>query len=310
LLRLLLQEMVEQTTADLFTYSLIIADNDAAGSAREVVAEFQSKAGFPITYSIEPEQNIAMARNRTVASATGEYIAFIDDDEVPVKDWLLRLFQTCADYKADGVLGPVKPYFAVSPAAWAVKAGFFDRPNSRDYKSGSAVHWNQTGTGNALMRRAVLDQPGGCFRPEFGRGGEDLDFFRRAMQSGKVFVWCAEAIAYEFIPMERTRVAFQVRRALLRGQGSLAGPSGRPTQVLRSLIAAGLYALFLPACLLRGRHVFLKYLIKTCDHLGKVLGFCGIHLVREKYVGSESNNRTVGDELVRLHPLGENSARS
>ena len=244
LLRLLLQELVEQTTAGLFTYSVVIADNDAAGSAREVVAEFQSKAAFSITYIIEPEQNIAMARNRALANAPGDYVAFIDDDEVPLRDWLVRLFQTCEAYKADGVLGPVKPYFAVTPPEWTVRAGFFDRPNSRDYRSGLILHWNQTGTGNALVRRGVLDQLDVSFREEFGSGGEDVDFFRRAMDLGNVFVWCAEAVAYELIPIGRTRISFQLRRALLRGQASLANssrPLGRDPEIhncLRRIYAA------------------------------------------------------------------------
>ncbi len=290
LLRLLLQALVEQTTAGLFTYSLVVADNDAAGSAHEVVSEFQSRAGFPIIYSIEPQQNIAMARNKALANATGDYIAFIDDDEVPLKDWLLKLFQTCEAYKADGVLGPVKPYFTVSPPEWAVRAGFFDRPNSQDYRSGLVLHWNQTGTGNALIRRGVLDQLDGSFRQEFGSGGEDVDFFRRAMEFGNVFVWCAEAVACELIPIERTRISFQLRRALLRGKGSLLSPAGRPVGILKSIIACGLYTMLLPVCLMTGRHIFLKYLIKTCDHLGKLLALCGFNVVKETYVGSEPNN--------------------
>jgi succinoglycan biosynthesis protein ExoM len=293
LLRLLLHKLFEQRTDGLFTYSLVIADNDAQASGRDVVAEFQSRAGLPITYSVEPEQNIAMARNKALANATGDYVAFIDDDEVPLEDWLLRLFETCQTHKADGVLGPVRPYFAVNPPEWAVRAGFFDRPNSRDYQSGSVLHWNQTGTGNALIRRGVFDELDFSFRAEFGSGGEDVDFFHRAMDLGNVFVWCAEAVAYELIPIERTRVSFQLRRALLRGQGSV---SSRPSGILKPIVACGLYTLLLPLCLLMGRHVFLKYLVKTCDHLGRVLGLCGIKLVREKYVGSESNR--AGDDRV------------
>jgi hypothetical protein len=223
----------------------------------------------------------------------------------------VRLFQTCEAYKADGVLGPVKPYFAVTPPEWTVRAGFFDRPNSRDYRSGLVLHWNQTGTGNALVRRGVLDQLDVSFRQEFGSGGEDVDFFRRAMDLGNVFVWCAEAVAYELIPIGRTRISFQLRRALLRGQASLANSSGRSAGILKSITACGVYTLLLPIGLVMGRHVFLKYLIKTCDHLGKLLGFCGIGLVREKYVGSECDENTPGGQLVRgHHPLRENNARS
>lgn len=294
LLRLLLRKLVAQQTANLFTYSLVVADNDAAGSAREVVGEFQGGTHPEISYFIEREQNIALARNRALANASGDYIAFIDDDEIPVNDWLLRLFETCEACNADGVLGPVKPYFALTPPRWAVSAGFFERPNSREYPSGSVLHWNQTGTGNALVRRRIFDQLSGAFRPEYGSGGEDIDFFRRAMELGKVFVWCAEAVAYESIPAERARISYQLRRALQRGKGALVNGSGRPASVLKSLVACGVYIPLLPISLLLGRSVFLRYLVKTCDHLGKLLSFCGIDLVTEKYVGSDSDHFAPG----------------
>ena len=114
------------------------------------------------------------------------------------------------------------------PPAWALKAGIFDRPNSQDYPSGSVLHWNQTGTGNALIHRRVFDDLEGPFKTAFSGGGEDIDFFRRAIDKGKTFVWCADAVAYETIPIERTSISFQMRRALLRGKASLATAAGRP----------------------------------------------------------------------------------
>ncbi len=214
----LLKALDQQQTKSLFAYSVTIVDNDVSQSAKEVVLDFQNDSSLRVTYCVEPEQNIALARNRAAAHATGDFVAFIDDDEIPNEDWLLRLYGALIAFRADGVLGPVKPHFAVTPAEWALKAGIFDRPNSQDYQSGLVLHWSQTGTGNALIHRRVLDEVEGPFKQEFGSGGEDVDFFRRAMDLGKVFVWCAEAVAYETVPAERTRISFQVRRALLRGR--------------------------------------------------------------------------------------------
>jgi glycosyltransferase involved in cell wall biosynthesis len=284
LLSRLLYELGRQRTESLFEYSITIVDNDVSQSSNEVVAEFRKTSPLLITYYVEPEQNIALARNKALANAKGDFIAFIDDDELPEKDWLLALWKACEEYGVDGVLGPVKPEFAVAPPEWALKAGIFDRPNSQDYHSGLVLHWSQTGTGNALIQRRVLDEVEGPFKQEFGSGGEDIDFFRRAMKLGKVFVWCAEAVTYEIIPVERTRISFQLRRALLRGKGSLASPSGRPFGILKSIVACAAYTMLLPISLLIGRHVFLKYLVKTCDHLGKLLSLVRIDLVKEKYV--------------------------
>ncbi len=280
----LLQGLLNQTTNGKFTYSIVLVDNDRHESGRPTVENFRSTRPEAISYFVEPEQSIALARNRATIHAKGDYVAFIDDDEVPIEDWLLKMYGALIKYQVDGVLGPVRPHFSLMPPAWVLKAGIFDRPNSRDYPSGLVLQWGQTGTGNALIHRHVFDEIEGPFMTDFASGGEDVDFFRRAMARGKVFVWCAEAVAYETIPAERTRISFQLKRALLRGKVSLATPSGDPSGILKSVAACGMYAMFLPISLLCGRHVFLRYLVKTCDHLGKLLAFAGIDLVGQKYV--------------------------
>jgi succinoglycan biosynthesis protein ExoM len=282
LLRRLLYMLEKQETQDLFDYSIVIVDNDRLESARQIVESYAGQSKIRTDYYVEPEQNIALARNMAVAHATGDFLAFIDDDESPIQEWLIRLHATLLKYGADGVLGPVLPRFEVEPPKWAVKAGLFVRPGCRD--TGSILDYTQTGTGNMLIRRGILDEITGPFRREFGSGGEDQDFFRRATGLGKMFVWCEEAIAYEAVPIERTRLSFQLRRALLRGKTSLANPSGRTLGILKSMAACGLYTALLPILMLAGRHVFIKYLVKDFDHIGKLLAVCGIDLVKEKYV--------------------------
>ena len=51
-----------------------------------------------ISYDVEPEQNIALARNRAIGNASGEYVALIDDDEFPDKQWLLTLYEAIDRY--------------------------------------------------------------------------------------------------------------------------------------------------------------------------------------------------------------------
>ena len=280
----LLTALLNQETDGRFSISIVVVDNDYHESGRETVEGFQCIHPGMIQYFVEPKQNIALARNRAVAHATGNFVAFIDDDEVPAEGWLLSMYAALIKFKADGVLGPVKPRYAVAPSEWALKAGIFDRPNSQDYQSGLVLHWSQTGTGNVLIQRSALDFVEGPFKPEFGSGGEDIDFFRRVMGQGKVFVWCAEAVAYETVPAERTQIFFQLKRALLRGKASLSTPAGNPFGILKSLAACAVYTLLLPFSLVVGRHVFLKYLVKNCDHLGKLLALFRIDLVRQKYV--------------------------
>ena len=76
------------TTEGNFTYSVVVCDNDAGRSGERAVELVRQESSLKIAYFIQPEKNIALARNTTVINATGEYIAFIDDDEFPDAGWL------------------------------------------------------------------------------------------------------------------------------------------------------------------------------------------------------------------------------
>ena len=72
------------------------------------------------------------------------------------------------------------------------------------------------------------------------------------------------------------------KRALLRGRNVLKHPRARTRLVMKSLIAAPLYSLILPITLLSGQHTFMKYTIRLCDHVGRLLAMIGINPVRER----------------------------
>ncbi|MCZ2153909.1 MAG: glycosyltransferase family 2 protein [Bryobacterales bacterium] len=281
LLQHLLRCLEKQTTKGLFKYSIVVVDNDTRQSARDVAASAASRMRVPVAYGVEPRQNIALARNACVSMATGDFIAFIDDDEEPAGDWLCSLYETLVEYGADGVVGPVFPKFEENAPAWAVKGQVFHRPN---FRTGEVVHWSIMGTGNLLCKREVLQELGGPFDSRLGAGGEDTDFFRRAVSRGRVFVWSASALCHEFVRPERTRVGFQLRRALLRGKIALCGPAGSWSGILKSAIAVPLYAVALPVCLVMGSHVFVTCLVRAFDHLGKLLATCGVDVVGDKYL--------------------------
>src|SRR5689334_17843912 len=109
LLRRLLQALRNLQTGDQFSYSIVVVDNHHEQSASPTVRAFRENSAIQTLYCVEPIQNIALARNRAIANAKSDFIAFIDDDEVPVAEWLLLLFETCVRFDTHGVLGPVLP---------------------------------------------------------------------------------------------------------------------------------------------------------------------------------------------------------
>src|SRR5215469_9773357 len=271
-LKRLISELTVQESDGLFTYSIVVVDNDRLQSAEAVVTELAFSCQTPIHYFLESRQNIAMARNKAVSSATGDFIAFIDDDEFPQKCWLLTLFVACRKYQVDGALGPVKPRFDEGTPDWVIKGKFYDRPS---YKTGFVIDATKGRTGNVLLKKDIftgIDEP---FRAQF-HSGEDQDFFRRMIKKGHAFIWCEEAVAYEVVPPIRWKRSFMLKRALLRGAVTPLHSNFSVRDILKSLIAVPAYAIALPFVLISGQHRFMALLIKVCDHLGRLLACLGI----------------------------------
>ena len=280
LLRRLLRALARQQTAERFSYSIVVADNDDQGSAQEVVAQFAATASVAVTYCVEPEQNIALTRNRALAHAGGDYIAFIDDDEFPDEHWLATMLNVCETFDADGVLGPVRPFFDEPPPAWLVRSKLCERP---EHPTGTRLEWRQTRSGNVLFRRLILEGIGTPFRREFGNGGEDQDFFRRMMQRDHRFVWCNEAAVYEVVPPERRRRRYFLKRALRRGQNERRWLN--TTSIVTSLLAVPAYTALIPITCVLGQHALMDCCVRLLDHVGRLLGAVGIEPAPGKYVG-------------------------
>lgn len=280
LLQRLLAELGTQETEGLFTYSIVVADNDQSGSAQPIVSQFAATSRILLTYCVEPQQNIALTRNRAIANAAGDLVAFIDDDEFPSRNWLLTLFRACREYGVDGVLGPVKRHFDEEPPKWVIRGNFYERAT---YPTGFVIDWRKGRTGNALLKSSLFTTEEQPFRPEF-RQGEDQDFFQRMIDKGHRFIWCDEAVAYEVVPPIRWKRSFMLRRALLRGAMEPKTRDFGLRDIAKSAVAVPVYAAALPFAAVAGHHKFMTLLVSLCDHLGKLLAVVGINPIRDQYV--------------------------
>lgn len=272
LLERLIAALCGQQTDGLFTFSVAIVDNDCARSAEPVVSKAAARSSVPVRYCVEPRQGIALARNRALEEAGGEFVAFIDDDELPPDGWLANLFQACVRYQAAGVLGPVRPRFERGAPDWIVKGRFYERPA---HPTGLVLGWPQCRTGNVLMKRNVIAGMRQPFRPELV-AGEDQDFFRRMISRGHVFVWCEEAAVLESVPPARWKRRFLLRRALLRGVSSWWNRPSPLVPLLHSLLAVPVYVAVLPLLFLFGEGRGMKGAFSMTYHLGRICGSAGI----------------------------------
>jgi succinoglycan biosynthesis protein ExoM len=279
-LKRLLDELRAQETGGSFTYSIVVSDNDHLRSAEAMVSDFAANSNIAVKYCVEPHQNISLARNKAIENASGDFIAFIDDDEFPTQRWLLTLFGTLNEYHVDGVLGPVKRHFDEPPPKWLLRSGFYSRVV---YATGTVLDKEEGRTGNVLLKKHLLDGQAQPFKPEL-RVGEDKEFFRRMIGSGYRFIWSAEAVVFETVPPVRWKRRFMLKRALFRGAHVPLHPNFGMRDVIRSLVAVPAYSLMLPVALLLGQHRFMTLLVKLCDHLGLLLAVIGINRPHQAYI--------------------------
>jgi GT2 family glycosyltransferase len=232
---------------------IVIADNDADGSALPTVKEAARYLRIPISYEIEPITGVSFARNRTVRMA-GEcdYVAFVDDDEFVEANWLDELLNAQARHNADVILGPVLPAFDYEPPVWMVKGRFFERPR---HATGTSIAYGRTG--NAMVAKRALDRIPGPFDPAFAlSGAEDTLLFKQLLGFGARIVWCDEAVVTEVNSASRNalwflRRAFGAANAYVFCQRALGVNRAREISALKglALTAAGTLAL-IPSLLL------------------------------------------------------------
>jgi glycosyltransferase involved in cell wall biosynthesis len=280
LLRRLLVKLQALVTNGLFDYSVVVVDNDERRSAEAVAKELAAASAFTIQYHFEPERSISLARNRSVRAATGNLVAFIDDDEFPEPSWLLTLRESLYKTGADGVLGPVLPELNGAEPAWLVGSGLLDRER---FKTGTILNDSRyTRTGNVLIWKRIFEEHG-YFDPKYGRsGGGDAVFFGKMIGLGKKFTWCDEAPVYESVPQDRQTRSYYLRRACTRGMTSAWEIPFFSRSTAKSLAAVSLYSAALPFLFVGGQHLFMRYLVKDCDHLSKLLAYLRIRLVAER----------------------------
>jgi succinoglycan biosynthesis protein ExoM len=283
-LRILLEKIGTQATSGLFTHSVNIVDNDKDRSAARIIDQFRSTSQIPIRYQVEPRQNISLARNMVVATAQGDYFAFIDDDEFPIETWLISFYEAMQEYQVAGVLGPVLPYFDKQTPPWLIKSGICIRPS---IPTGTFLTFENTRTGNVMLDSQIFKGMATPFEPQQGRrGGEDIAFFRKVIDKGHKFVWCEKAPVYEIVGPERWTKTYYIKRSALNGgnSGQLI-PKDHPSSwlsVFRSGLSIPVFLLLLPFSLLIGRHVFMRYLCRMSYHLSRVFSFFGFVLIKER----------------------------
>jgi len=217
----LLDALIAQETEGLFEYAVIIVDNDKKASARKVVESYQQKGELQIDYIHQPKSGLTYARNSSLEHSRGDFVAILDDDEVPAADWLLQLLRCLEKHQADAVFGSVLPRFETPPPAWIINRKYFFW---RDIKHKTGVDTRKCATNNMLMQRDLIEKYQLSFDHDFASaGGEDIQFFlelRKRKHNAKL-ITCKEAVVHDTVTRDRCTSTYVKKRLLLEGHARI-----------------------------------------------------------------------------------------
>lgn len=163
------------------------------------------------TYNHVPELGYAHVRNAALAAARGgDFLVFIDDDEVPDPGWLNAHLSALDEWRADVVFGPVRTVVPPGAPRW-IDGGKLLRESATqaDGPTDGRVY-----SGNTSIRLAFVEGERLHFDNQFNQtGGEDTDFFMRCRTAGACIVWCSRASVTETADPERVSLRWMLRRS-------------------------------------------------------------------------------------------------
>ena len=99
-----LRGLLSQKVSGSFAYEILVIDNASVDETPELVANLAST--FPtISYVHESQAGLSYARNKGIAEAKGEIIAFLDDDSEPTDNWIETLIKAYEKYPKAWAIG-------------------------------------------------------------------------------------------------------------------------------------------------------------------------------------------------------------
>lgn len=209
------QTLTAATDQDFSQYEVIVVDDGSSDGTPEMVEhEFPS-----VQLLRQPNRGPAAARNRGIEAATGDIIAFTDDDCLPPNDWLARLADGYARYpQVAGVGGGLKAPPDI--LASNVYAQYERYVAQQVYHVGEAevvagFDCPAGGTANMSYRKSVLVDVEG-FDTQFPvAASEDADLKLRICQRGHTLLYIpVRVIHLQDYTWERFR-----RQCYVRGIG-------------------------------------------------------------------------------------------
>jgi succinoglycan biosynthesis protein ExoM len=263
---------------------VVVIDDSTDGKARKVMKRFDRRFERGIEYRISGRQNISLARNLALetASELADWVVMIDDDCEPSPEWLRELLETQRRTGADAVSGPMIRRVPPGSPKWLTDEPFLEVGMERIEDEAELMI---ASTFNSMISsRWLKEHPAIRFDPALGViGGEDMVFYRSAHAAGLRIRYSKRASVYENEPPSRATLSYQLRSFLWHGNTSYVTSTRagvRPSRMFLSGLNSMRRALLRPIVrICRGERPQLRYCLASVLYaIGKMIGPFGIRI--------------------------------
>ena len=175
-------EALESVFAQTYSnYEVIVVDDGSTDDTQQVLESYQNK----ISYTYQENQGVAAARNKAIAIATGELIAFLDADDLFLPDKLqhqVNLFLTQAD------LGMVVSGWRIAKEQGEIVGDVALWKNLPELDLKTWLYWKPVLPSATMVRRQWLLKVGGFAGETIPV--EDVECFLELITQGCKAAWC------------------------------------------------------------------------------------------------------------------------
>ena len=177
-------------------HEVIMVDDGSTDNSLKIAEGYWKKGGLKLISQVN--KGLSAARNTGVMNATGDYVLFLDADDILLEGAVSKIQKVIDETGAD-IVAPSFKCFGLNNEPVILMAN----PKLEDFKPGNRIGYCQA------IRRDVLLEVGG-YSPRMALGYEDLHLTYNLLTRGKKLVTIQEVLwLYRTKPNSMIQTAMQ-----------------------------------------------------------------------------------------------------